>query len=191
MESYRDWARTFHGAAFARRSAERNAPFLLPHLAPGRRVVDVGCGPGGAVRVAARRGATATGVDPARVMLKLAHRLTWRQPGIQWSRGAAEALPLNDASADVVWSIATVHHWPDIQAGLAEAQRVLVPGGIFLAIERRTRPGAKGLGSHGWTDPQAEAFAESCRTAGFHRVEVRTYRPSRATLLGVSATRRR
>ena len=40
----------------------------LAGVGPGDRVVDVGCGPGGAAREAARRGATVTGVDPAPVM---------------------------------------------------------------------------------------------------------------------------
>lgn len=39
------------------------------------RVIDVGCGPGTAVREAARRGARAIGIDPARVMLRLAEAL--------------------------------------------------------------------------------------------------------------------
>ena len=41
-------------------------------------VVDVGCGPGVAVRYAAQLGATVTGVDPAPVMLRVARLLTRR-----------------------------------------------------------------------------------------------------------------
>ena len=96
-------------------------------------VVDVGCGPGTAVRAAARRGATVTGVDPAPVMLSLARRLT-RNSSITWREGAAESLPLPDGVATVLWSLSTVHHWHDIDAGLAEARRVLAPGGRLLAI---------------------------------------------------------
>jgi len=153
------------------------------------KVVDVGCGPGTAARVAARRGAGVIGVDPAPVMLSLARRLTRRDTSIAWTEGRAEALPLPDGAATVLWSIATVHHWPDIDAGLAEARRVLVARGRFLAIERRVRPGARGLASHGWTDGQADAFAERCEAAGFADVRVRSLAPGRKALLTVEATR--
>ena len=111
------------------------------------------------------------GVDPAEVMLRWA-RLLDRRSRVDWRTGVAEALPLDDGSAAVVWGLATVHHWPDLHGALAEIRRVLRPGGRFLAIERRTRPGAKGLESHGWTDAQADSFASWCTEAGFVDVEV-------------------
>src|SRR5579875_916948 len=94
------------------------------------RVIDVGCGPGAAARQAGSRGATVTGVDPAPVMLGLARILT-RRPGVSWLEGTAEALPVRDGAATVLWSIATVHHWSDLDAGLTEARRVLWPGGAL------------------------------------------------------------
>jgi ubiquinone/menaquinone biosynthesis C-methylase UbiE len=135
-------------------------------------VVDIGCGPGSAVRAAARRGARVIGVDPAPVMLRLAHALTRNLPAVGWSAGVAENLPVRDGSATVVWSIATVHHWRDVTAGLAEVRRVLVSGGRLMAIERQVRPGATGLASHGWTDGQAQSFAGQCRAAGFDAVRI-------------------
>ena len=152
-------------------------------------VVDVGCGPGVAAREASRRGARVTGVDPASVMLKLAQALTRRRTSISWADGVAEALPLPDSSATVVWSISTVHHWRDVDAGVSEARRVLVQGGRLVAIERLTRPGATGLRSHGWTGARADAFAERCRAAGFSDVRVTHQRPARRALLVVLACR--
>jgi ubiquinone/menaquinone biosynthesis C-methylase UbiE len=139
------------------------------------RVVDVGCGPGSAARAAARHGAAVTGVDPATVMLMLARWLTPRATSITWSGGTAEALPLADHSATVLWSLKTVHHWSDLDAGLAEAHRVLVPGGRFLTIERHTKPGARGLASHGWTETQAGVFADRCRAGGFINSHVQAH----------------
>lgn len=169
--------------AVARLAAELTAVTDEDH------VVDVGCGPGTAARVAARRGADVTGVEPAPVMLKLARRLTRGDISISWTQGAAEALPLPDGSATVLWSISSVHHWPDLDAGLAEARRVLATRGQLLAIERRTRPGAKGLASHGWTDAQADTFADRCCAAGFVDARVETHTPARKALLIVHATR--
>ena len=75
-------------------------------------------------------------------------------------------------AATVAWSLATVHHWKDVAKGLAEAHRVLAPGGRLLAIERQVASDATGIASHGWTEQQAESFAAACRTAGFDDVRV-------------------
>jgi ubiquinone/menaquinone biosynthesis C-methylase UbiE len=152
-------------------------------------VVDVGCGPGAAAREAARRGAAVTGVDPAAVMLGMARRLTSGDVSVTWTEGVAEDLPLPDETATVVWSLATVHHWPLLDEGLAEARRVLRPGGRLLAIERKTRPGAKGLASHGWIREQAEAFAQRCREAGFTDITVERHKPGLVSQLSVLGSR--
>jgi ubiquinone/menaquinone biosynthesis C-methylase UbiE len=121
-------------------------------------------------------------------MLQLA-RLLVRAPGVDWKRGTAESLPLADGSATVVWSVATIHHWQDVDAGLAEVHRVLAPGGRFLGVERRSKPGATGLASHGWTEEQAESFAAACRRAGFVAVTVETQAGPRGHELVVRAGR--
>ena len=155
-------------------------------VGPDDRVVDIGCGPGTAVREARRRGATATGVDPAAIMLRVGRLLSRR--GLTWSLGTAEALPVSDGAATVVWSLATVHHWRDVGRGLGEVRRVLAPGGRLVVTERRTRAGARGLASHGWTDEQAGVFADACRAAGLTDVTVQTARPGRTTILVVTAS---
>jgi SAM-dependent methyltransferase len=154
------------------RSEDAALAMTLTGAGTGDRVVDVGCGPGSAARAAAARGAHVTGVDPARVMLRLAGRLTPASAGVEFVEGSAESLPLPDGSADVVWTIASVHHWHDVDAGLVEIRRVLEPGGRLLAMERRIRPGATGLASHGWTDEQAAVFAGMCRDHGFDDVRI-------------------
>lgn len=154
------------------------------------RVIDVGCGPGTAVREAARRGAQVIGVDPAPVMLRLAKALTLQDARITWVEGRAEDLRQPDASATVLWCVASVHHWKDVSAGVAETSRVLAPGGRLLAIERRVRPGATGLGSHGWTDQQVQSFAARCRAAGFADVRVEQHSSGRQVLYVVQALRR-
>jgi ubiquinone/menaquinone biosynthesis C-methylase UbiE len=159
----------------------------LAQLAPDDVVVDIGCGPGVAARHAARRHASVSGVDPAAVMLRVARLLT-RARDVRYVEGTAEALPLPDDSASVAWSIATVHHWADIEDGLREVQRVLRPGGRFVVLERHVQAGATGLAGHGWTPEQARAFAHACRVGGFADVAVQGPRQAgRRTLLGVTA----
>lgn len=139
----------------------------LAGLSESDHVVDIGCGPGSAVREAARRGARATGVDPSSMFLRIARAVTRKSANVTWLAGTAENVPLRNESATVLWSLATVHHWRDVTAGLREAHRVLAPGGRLLAVERQTQPGATGFASHGWTRQQAESFAAQCHTAGF------------------------
>jgi ubiquinone/menaquinone biosynthesis C-methylase UbiE len=158
----------------------------LSRLEPGDTVVDVGCGPGTAVRWAAKLGASVVGVDPAPVMLRVARMLTRPSDRVRFARGTAEALPLPDASASVVWSIASVHHWADLDAGLGEARRVLRPGGRLVAIERHTRSGARGHASHGWTDDQARAFAQRGRDYGFVDAAIDLHTNGRRVTLSVS-----
>lgn len=159
-------------------------------LSSADHVVDVGCGPGTAARVAARRGARVTGVDPASTMLRIARLVTPKRAPITWSVGTAEALPVPDGSATVVWALATVHHWQDVDRAVAEARRVLVPGGRLIAIERQSPPDATGLASHGWTRQQAESFAKLCRDTGFDDVSVAERGDGKGSVWVVSGTRR-
>jgi len=119
-------------------------------------------------------------------MLRLARLLTRRSThAVRYVEGTAEALPLPDSSVSVAWSIASVHHWADLEAGLQEARRVLKPGGRLVAIERLTQPGATGLASHGWTAEQASAFADRCRAHGFIDIKTGQHGGRRRTKVSV------
>jgi ubiquinone/menaquinone biosynthesis C-methylase UbiE len=138
-------------------------------------VLDIGCGPGTAARLAARQGSRVTGVDPAEPMLRLARLLTvFRKPSgvLDWVQAGAEDLPIPAESVTVCWSLASVHHWPDLEGGLSEVLRVLKPGGTFIALEKQTQSGATGNASHGWTPEQAEAFAAMLTKRDLQDVEV-------------------
>jgi SAM-dependent methyltransferase len=146
----------------------------LARTGPSDRVVDVGCGSGTAARLAGRRGSTATGIDPSPWKLRTARAITSvrRMPRVTFLAGSAESMPLPEASATVVWSMSSVHHWGDRVRGLAEARRVLAPGGRLLLAERRVKQGARGLRAHGLTAEQEAQLLLEVKEAGFQDVKV-------------------
>lgn len=169
------------------RDPDATLAIRLAELRTGDRLVDVGSGPGVAARRAALLGAEVVAVDPATVMLQVG-RLANRAKGLRYALGAAQALPVADGWASVVWSLATVHHWPDLDAGLGEVRRVLAPGGRFVAIERHVAGGAHGLASHGWTRAQADVFAARCEAFGLSATVGEHAKGNRGAALSVVAT---
>jgi SAM-dependent methyltransferase len=97
-------------------------------VTPGQRVADIATGPGFLAGLAAARGAVVTGVDIAQSMLDEARQ---RYPAIELRQGAAEQLPLEDASQDAIVSAWGLPHFADHGAFFAEARRVLRPGGAL------------------------------------------------------------
>ena len=154
-------------------------------LTAGDRVVDIGCGPGTAVRYAAPRAATATGIDPDPVMLRLAQWGTAlrRSPNVSWLEGRAEKLPLPDGEATVAWAISSSHHWEDRGAAVSEAWRILTPGGRLVLAERLAKPGARGHAAHGLTQDQAEDLARQLTAAGFGQVRRHIAKAGHRTLV--------
>src|SRR3974390_167071 len=154
---------TVGGGAAARSVAE------LADLEDEDRVVDVGCGPGTAVRVAARQAQEAIGIDPSRVSLRLARWITClrRVRTATWLEGVAEFLPLEQGRLTVAWAVSSVHHWEDRVAALGEIHRILVPGGRVFLAERLVKAGARGHTAHRLTSHQAAALASEMGSAGF------------------------
>lgn len=162
----------------------------LAGVEPGDRVVDVGCGPGRFLREAAERGATAVGVDPSSQMRRLA---AWRTPAklrdaVTVVDGTAERLPLEDGAATVAWAVASLHHWTDPDAGLAELRRVLRPGGRLLIAERLARPGSW-FRHHALSWEQGRDLAARMERAGFADVAAGRHAVGRRRLLVVQARR--
>ena len=109
-------------------------PFRLGALRPGERVVDIGSGAGMDSLIAARMvGPTGQviGVDMTPEMLEKARSsaVVGRVTNIEFREGTGEALPVEDAWADVVISNGVLNLMPDKNAALSEMARVLKPTG--------------------------------------------------------------
>lgn len=109
-------------------------PTAIAEPAPGERVVDLGSGGGIDVLIAARQVGPAGrvyGIDMTDEMLAVARANAERAgaTNVEFRKGVIESLPLEDASVDVVISNCVINLSPDKPAVLAEAYRVLTPGG--------------------------------------------------------------
>ena len=112
---------------------------------PGERIIDCAGGTGDLARrfaVLARAAQGRRGGDPAEILIVdynaemiAAGRARGAPPEIAWAVGDAQALPLPDACADAYSIGFGLRNVTDIPAALAEARRVLKPGGRFLCLE--------------------------------------------------------
>ncbi len=101
-------------------------------LKDGQRLLDVGCGLGGTLRLADMRlnGAELTGLNIDPRQLAICRRLApARSNRFFWIEASACALPFDDASLDRLISVEAMFHFEHREAFLSEAARVLKPGG--------------------------------------------------------------
>ena len=103
---------------------------------PGDRVLDACCGTGDLALAAARAGGRVTGVDFSERMLARARA---KAPELDWLRADATTLPFADETFEVVTVGFGIRNLADLEAGLRELARVLVPGGRLGCLEI-TRP---------------------------------------------------
>jgi demethylmenaquinone methyltransferase/2-methoxy-6-polyprenyl-1,4-benzoquinol methylase len=110
----------------------RRLALRLAAVGPGDLLVDLGCGTGDMCGLGRAAGARVIGVDVAAAMLARARE---RATADALVRGDACVLPLRDASASVVTSAFALRNVVSIPALLAEAARVLQPGGRLALLE--------------------------------------------------------
>ena len=146
------------------RTVEGSAGYLVPHLTPGLRVLDVGCGPGTVTAGLARLVAPAevVGVDRSPAVLAEAAEAA---PGVRFELADATALPFADATFDVVHAHQLLQHLTDPVAALREMRRVTRPGGLVAVRDAdyaamAWAPAAPGL------DEWRELYREVARAEG-------------------------
>jgi SAM-dependent methyltransferase len=94
-------------------------------------MLDVGCGAGGALRLAADRGAEVTGLDAAAGLIEYAQQ---RVPEVTIVQGDLQSLPFPERAFDVVTGFNSFQYAAEPVEALAEAKRVTRPGGKILAL---------------------------------------------------------
>lgn len=107
-------------------------PTAFASLRPGETVVDLGCGGGLDVFLAAEKvgpAGKAIGIDMTDEMLDLAHRNAGDRENVEFYKATIDRLPLPDASVDCVISNCVFNLAPDKPAVFREVARVLKPGG--------------------------------------------------------------
>jgi ubiquinone/menaquinone biosynthesis C-methylase UbiE len=109
----------------------------MHRLAPwdGRILVDLGCGTGYWLAGYAAAAAGVIGVEPDSALREMAARRVRGLPGITVLPGSAEHLPLRERSVDVVHARFAYFLAPGADGGLAEALRVLRPGGRLVVVD--------------------------------------------------------
>ena len=159
-----DWVVQIMALGQAGRLRRKTVEFA--QIAPGERILDVGCGTGDlTLRAAERAGSTGQvcGIDPGPEMIETARRKAARaQAAVDFRVGVIEQLPYPDASFDVVLSSLMMHHLPaDLKPiGLAEIRRVLKPTGRLIIVDM------KGL-------LEQQGIMPLVKAAGFTRTEMR------------------
>ena len=111
----------------------------LGQLLPPMDVADLGCGEGYLTLEASRFARKLIAVDRSDAVLARAKELARRRrrTNIQWKRGELEKLPLKDASVDLALLSQALHHADDPAKALAEAVRIVRPGGRVLLLDLR------------------------------------------------------
>jgi SAM-dependent methyltransferase len=117
--------------------AQREAFRALLAARPGERVVDIGSGPGflaAEIADAVAPGGSVVGVDPSESMHALARKRE-TAGAVELVTGDAYSLPLDDESCDAAVTTQVYEYVEDIPRALAEARRVLRPGGRLLVLD--------------------------------------------------------
>jgi ArsR family transcriptional regulator len=136
---------------------------------------DLGCGTGAVMSILAPHVARVIGVDASDEMLAAAESRLAGVSNTEVRRGTLEALPLDAASLDAATMMLVLHHLPSPALALAEAARVLKPGGRLLIVDMAPHEHGeyRQQMGHVWLGFSEEQIRRLLVQAGFARVTVR------------------
>lgn len=137
-------------------------------------VGDLGCGTGAIAEALAPFVARVVGVDSSRAMLAAARRRLRDLANVELRTGDLEALPIGDGELGAALLVLTLHHVPEPAAALAEAARVLQPGGRLVVVDMRPHHHEEyrqEMG-HVWLGFPAEQMNDWLVTAGFDSARI-------------------
>lgn len=118
------------GRAGRSRQDDEVVRITAAYLPAGARVLEGGCGRANKVKSLADAGFAAVGVDFAAESVRHARQV---YPGLDIRKGDVRALPFPGAYFDGYWSLGVIEHfWDGYDAILADARRVLKPGGLLF-----------------------------------------------------------
>jgi ArsR family transcriptional regulator len=159
-------------------------------------VGDLGCGTGAVVATLAPHVGRVIGVDASAEMLAAAQARVGALDNVDLRRGTLEALPLEDQSLDAAVMMLVLHHLPAPAGALAEARRVLKPGGRLLVVDmlpHEHEEYRRQMG-HVWLGFGEEQIARLLAQAGLTAGAVHALRPATdakvPNLFAVTAHRR-
>jgi ubiquinone/menaquinone biosynthesis C-methylase UbiE len=181
----RDWLLPFYDP-FVRLlggEASRRALVEQANLAPGQRVLEVGCGTGTLAVMIKRRfpGIDVTGIDPDPRAVGRARQKAQRTAlSIRFDEGFGDALSYPEASFDRVFSSFMFHHLPAEEKGkfLREVRRILKPDGSFHMLDFEEHGGVHSFlarllhASDRLKDQGEERIKALMSDAGFTKVDV-------------------
>jgi SAM-dependent methyltransferase len=140
----------------------------------GRDLLDIGCGTGFHLPRFALTASSVVGVEPHPDLVALARRRTRVLTQVSVHEGTAQALPLPDASVDIVHARWAYFFGPGCEPGLAELDRVVRRGGVAMVIDNdATRSTFGGWFRRGYPDlPDPVTVERFWSTRGWTRTPV-------------------
>ncbi|KAA0023234.1 class I SAM-dependent methyltransferase [Antrihabitans cavernicola] len=100
-----------------------------------RDVADIGCGSGFHLPAFGKTARSVVGVEPYRPLIPVAARRIVAMPNVRVVQGSAETIPLEDGSTDVVHARTAYFFGAGCEPGIAEAMRILRPGGVLVIVD--------------------------------------------------------